>query len=244
MHRFAILCLIIAQLTLAHEALAAGNPVVPDGQLGDFRHGTYPSIGVGDGDWTHVGVDLVAPCGSRVYAFADGKVLDLIDIPQDSNFDSLGYMVLIEHPADLLGKTFYTLYLHIQEPPLGTKDDRVKGGMTVIGRVGTTGAAFGCHTHFEVRYFPDRFWPEWGDIYGPGDQRGSELLARNWEDPETLFARYPGGLSSSVASSMDSSEPTKALANGRSPTASSPLKGQVEGGKCLSTKFLIRKNRL
>lgn len=177
------------------DASTVTNPVVADGQIGDLRHGTYPSIGVGDGDWTHVGVDLAAPCGSRVRAFADGQVTDVIDTTRDPNFDSLGYMALIEHPASLLGKTFYTLYLHLEEPPSVKKTGRVTGGKTVIGRVGATGTALGCHTHFEVRYFPKRFFPEWGNIYGRGDQRGSELLTQNWADPLALFAQHPHGLS-------------------------------------------------
>ncbi len=62
-------------------------------------------------------MDIVAPCGSNIYAFADGQVKDIIDNTNDENFNTLGYMVLIEHPASLIGKTFYTLFLHMQSPP-------------------------------------------------------------------------------------------------------------------------------
>jgi murein DD-endopeptidase MepM/ murein hydrolase activator NlpD len=64
-----------------------------DGCPKDSFDGTYPSIG----KRTHVGVDLVAACGTPVYAFKDGHVIDLVESKEDQNFDSLGYMVLIQH---------------------------------------------------------------------------------------------------------------------------------------------------
>ena len=63
-------------LSIFSYADAVENPVVPNGTLGEFRHGTFPSPPLGD--FTHVGVDIVAPCGSDIYAFADGKVRDII----------------------------------------------------------------------------------------------------------------------------------------------------------------------
>lgn len=167
------------------------NPVITNGSLGEFRHGTFPSPPLGE--YTHVGVDLVAPCGSDVYAFADGRVKDVIDNTNDKDYKTLGYMVLIEHPESLIGKKFYTLYLHMQGPPEVITGDLVTGGSTVIGKVGETGKAFGCHTHFEIRYFPERF-STWGNIYGPGDQRVSEYLKQNWENPIAFFNKYPNGL--------------------------------------------------
>ena len=167
------------------------NPVIINGTLGEFRHGTFPSPPIGE--FTHVGVDLIAPCASDVYAFADGRVKDVIDSTNDKNYKTLGYMVLIEHPALLIGKKFYTLYLHMQSPPEVGIGDSVTGGSTVIGKVGDTGKAFGCHTHFEIRYFPGRI-SEWNNIYGPGDQRNSEYLKQNWENPLTFFKKYPTGL--------------------------------------------------
>ncbi|MFQ5687581.1 MAG: peptidylprolyl isomerase [Candidatus Scalindua sp.] len=167
------------------------NPVITNGSLGEFRHGTFPSPPLGE--YTHVGVDLVAPCGSNVYTFADGKVKDVIDSKNDKAYKTLGYMVLIQHPASLIGKKFYTLYLHMQGPPEVKIGDQVQGGSTVIGKVGDTGKAFGCHTHFEIRYFPERF-SRWGNIYGPGDQRDSVYFKQNWENPIKFFKKYPKGI--------------------------------------------------
>lgn len=182
--------MIFGSFAILADAEALDNPVVPNGKLGEFGHGTFPSLG----ERTHVGVDIVASCGSDIYAFADGRVKDVISNKNDKIFKALGYMVLIEHPVSVIGKMFYTLYLHMQKPPKVKVGDQVKGGNTVIGKVGDTGEKTqGCNTHFEIRYFPERL-SKWGDIYGPGDQRASEYFKQNWEDPIAFFEKYPTGI--------------------------------------------------
>ena len=91
------LALFVGTATTA-AAATYDNPVVPNAQLGEFRHGTYPSIG----DRTHVGVDLAASCGTPVYAYDGGRVIDLIASEDDQNFSKLGYMVLIEHKVEVV----------------------------------------------------------------------------------------------------------------------------------------------
>jgi murein DD-endopeptidase MepM/ murein hydrolase activator NlpD len=156
--------------------------VVPKGRLGEYRHGTFPS----SGRRTHVGVDIVAPCGTPVLALEAGTIVDRIPSRSDPDFRSLGFMVIVEHPASLTGRVFYSLYLHLQGPPVAT--ELVARGEE-LGRVGATGRATGCHVHFEVRYFPARVSPLWRNIYGPGDQRTSEHLRKYWEDPVAFIAR-------------------------------------------------------
>jgi murein DD-endopeptidase MepM/ murein hydrolase activator NlpD len=175
--------------TMPPSTSASVNPVVPNGYFGELRHGTYPSPGVGDGDWTHAGIDIVAPCGSPVYAATDGRVTDVIDDERDRNFDSLGYTVMIADTSGLLDRSFHTLFLHLQSPPLVKLGDTVAGGKTRIGSVGDTGKAAGCHTHFEVRRFPDRLFPDWGNIYGRGDQRDTPTFKENWYDPVAVFEK-------------------------------------------------------
>jgi murein DD-endopeptidase MepM/ murein hydrolase activator NlpD len=166
-------------------ASASVAPVVPGGRLGEYRHGTYPSRG----KRTHVGVDIVAPCGTPVRAVEEGRILDRIRSRSDPDFSSLGYMVIVEHPASVTGRVFYSLYLHLQSPPKA--GERVARGEE-LGRVGATGRATGCHLHLEVRYFRDRVSPRWKHIYGPGDQRESPHFRDNWEDPVAFIARLPG----------------------------------------------------
>lgn len=155
--------------------------VVPGGRLGEFRHGTYPSLG----KRTHMGVDIVAPCGTPVRALETGVIVDQIDSRSDPDFPSLGYMVIVEHPASLVGRIFYSLYLHLQSPPEAIH--RVARGED-LGRVGATGHATGCHVHFEIRHFRNRVSPLWGNIYAPGDQHEARYVRDNWEDPVTFIA--------------------------------------------------------
>jgi hypothetical protein len=150
--------------------------VVPGGQLGQYRHGTYPSRGAR----THAGVDIVAPCGTPVLAIEAGTIVDRIRSRSDPDFPSLGYMLIVEHSASATERAFYSLYLHLQAPPVA--GERVARGAE-LGRVGATGRATGCHLHLEVRYFRDRVSPQWQHIYGPGDQRASPHFQESWEDP-------------------------------------------------------------
>lgn len=152
--------------------------LVPGAALGSYRHGTYLSRV----NMTHVGIDLLAECGSPVRAYQEGVVTDVIGTGSDKDFRSLGYMVIIEHPEHLAGKKFYTMYLHMAAPPSVRKGKVVVKG-DKIGLVGTTGSANGiCHTHFEIRYFPARF-SAWGNIYGSGDKRNDAYFRQQWEDP-------------------------------------------------------------
>jgi murein DD-endopeptidase MepM/ murein hydrolase activator NlpD len=99
---------ISSSLVLGAPALANSdqlvdvNDIVPSGRTGQYSHGTYPS----EGDRTHAGVDIPAPCKtSSVHAWRDGVVIDVVDSKKDRNFKSLGYMVIIDHGViDVLGK--------------------------------------------------------------------------------------------------------------------------------------------
>ena len=66
--------------------------------------------------------------------------------------------------------------------------DPVLARHTILGLVGTTGAASGCHTHFEIRWFSHRFlrddgWNSPFNIYGKGDQPDQNRFRWNWVDP-------------------------------------------------------------
>ncbi len=212
----AVLLLLFISPAYAGHDITPDNPVVPIGHINpEFTHGSYPSPDVGDGegegDWTHVGVDIGADCGSDVYAFADGEVLEVIKESADLRYaKGLGFAVVIKHPAEQNTwnqKPFYTLYLHLDEPPLKDVGDPVVGRQTVVGKVGNKGTKAegtdeNCHTHFEVRHFQgiEGFWhPQWGEqtesgmrlnIYGRGNQSDSPLLTTDWKDPEFLFREH------------------------------------------------------
>lgn len=181
---------------LATVVIVSANPVVPNGKLGAYTHGKYPSWG----NRTHAGVDILAAKSSKIYAFADGEVIDVQggQIENCKENKGLGNLVVIKHFPMPNGKVFYTIYLHMESTPLVKIGDKVSGGKTQIGNVGRTGAA-NCayHTHFEIRYFASRLLNDknWNNIYGSGDQRESKVFKDNWENPAEFFERYPSGMS-------------------------------------------------
>jgi murein DD-endopeptidase MepM/ murein hydrolase activator NlpD len=194
-------CAFVLWLAVAGSIAQAANiPVVANnkGALGQYQHGTYPS----EGSATHLGVDIVstAPGPVVVQAFAPGIVVDVIRSPSDRDFKSLGYMVMIEHPETLIGRKFYTVYLHLTNLPdedeiaIGKSVERKLFGPQVLGDMGATGNAKGRHLHFEIRFFKDRFHPKLGNIYGKGDIRSARHFSEDWADPAVWFAAYPRGM--------------------------------------------------
>ena len=200
------------------------NPVVPGATLGPFRFATYPSLKSQGREWTHLGVDLIAPSGSPVFAFGDGSVAAIVT-DKDPEFVWAGNAVMVEHPAIPTG--LYTIYLHLQGRPLVTVSEQVRGGIDQLGRVGRTGAAYGVdHLHFEIRRF--REWlSRWGNIYAPGDQRASAYLRANWEDPVAWFGKYPKGMRGGSQTVVQMTQKAS-----RSPETLESWKAKSAGLKC------------
>lgn len=84
----------------------------------------------------HYGLDLAAPTGTRVYAAASGRVTFA------GWLGSYGLLVKIDHGR------YVTYYGHLSRI-LVNRGERVGQG-DLIGRVGSTGRAYGSHLHFEV----------------------------------------------------------------------------------------------
>ncbi len=85
----------------------------------------------------HDGTDFAAPCGTPVRAAAAGVVTAT---PSDRAY---GRRIVIDHRGGI-----DTGYAHLSSRVVGT-GARVRVGQ-VIGRVGATGLATGCHLHFMV----------------------------------------------------------------------------------------------
>ena len=89
----------------------------------------------------HDGTDLGEKCGSPIRAAAPGTVVSI------TSTSAYGNRLIIDHGAGASGR-LQTSYNHAQGFAVAV-GDRVAAGQ-VIGRVGSTGLATGCHLHFQV----------------------------------------------------------------------------------------------
>lgn len=90
----------------------------------------------------HEGADWSAPVGTKIYAVADGEVVEA------GMVGSTGTITL-KHRVN--GEVFYSRYLHMYANGIYvSKGDTVKVGDLIAG-VGNTGRSTGSHLHFEIR---------------------------------------------------------------------------------------------
>jgi murein DD-endopeptidase MepM/ murein hydrolase activator NlpD len=88
----------------------------------------------------HAGVDFGGPFGSPVIAAAAGVVTSVVDWPP-----GCGRGIVLSHPEFKR----YTAYCHLQDVLVQSGQEVARG--EAIGRMGTTGNAFGVpHVHFEL----------------------------------------------------------------------------------------------
>lgn len=118
-----------------------GNPYVPENPLA--LKNTYVSSGYGERDlWGqedfHLGLDIVAPAYTEIYA-ADGGVVVFAAFTS-----SYGYMTRIRHADNV-----ETVYAHQIKQTVKPGDVVEKGQL--IGYVGSTGNSSGSHLHLEFR---------------------------------------------------------------------------------------------
>ncbi len=104
----------------------------------DFGRGEA-AFGAGRDGHAHQGHDVFAACGTPLVA-ARGGVVKL----NQHEGRAGNYLVI-----DGAGTDVDYAYMHLQEPSPLQKGDRVMTGQ-VIGAVGDTGVAHGCHLHFEM----------------------------------------------------------------------------------------------
>lgn len=96
-------------------------------------------------------VDIAAPCGTPIRAFAEGIVV-AEGGPKSWN-EGYGGFIEIEH-KDAQGKLYSTRYAHTQENIVGVSvKNYVLAGQVIalLGRTGNVHGPTGCHVHFEVR---------------------------------------------------------------------------------------------
>jgi murein DD-endopeptidase MepM/ murein hydrolase activator NlpD len=88
----------------------------------------------------HPGVDLRAPRGTKIYAMAEGTVIEVGEITF-----GYGHFIRIAHKG-----TVSSLYAHMDKVNVKPGDKVTKG--ETLGTVGMTGWTTGPHLHFEVHH--------------------------------------------------------------------------------------------
>lgn len=111
-------------------------------------------FGAGRSGHSHQGQDVFAKCGTKMVAARAGRV-------QFNQYHSAaGYYIVIDGYKT---KNDY-VYMHLQSRSPFHAGDRVKTGQ-MIGRVGDSGNAQGCHLHFEMWSGPG--WYDGGEAFDP-----------------------------------------------------------------------------
>lgn len=104
-------------------------------QYGMRRHPIYGT------NRMHSGTDFAAPCGTPIWAAANGTVV------RRSYAGGYGNHIVVNH-GTMRGVNVMTSYSHLSRFGV-SNGQRVTRGQ-VIGYVGTTGSSTGCHLHFMV----------------------------------------------------------------------------------------------
>lgn len=136
--------------TIARGSAGVGTAFGPGGCTGDFSSGAvggggfiWPSANhyvSGNDYWSgHLGIDIAAGVGDRVWAADAGVVVY-------SGWSNGGYgnLVMIDH-----GTGWQTLYGHLNAVAVGCGESVAQG--ETIGFAGSTGNSTGPHLHFETR---------------------------------------------------------------------------------------------
>lgn len=129
----------IAEKENLHLPLKAGSYVYTS----DYGPRCAPISGV---PLFHDGMDLAAPLGTPLYAFADGVVVKVVDGVNDVTTN--GGQVTIESTID--GQKITYTYRHMENSSKYVKvGDQVKAGQH-ISNVASTGHSTGSHLHLEI----------------------------------------------------------------------------------------------
>lgn len=145
------------------------------------RSGMYVSDLYAAGRDHHMGIDIWAPAGTPVYAFADGIVYGAAD---NANPRDYGPTVVTEHESD--GVLFWALWGHLSRRSLSLREagSRFAGG-DIIGYMGgdDENGGWAPHLHLQLSVLP----PHGADM--PGVVAHSERSAARqlYPDPRAVL---------------------------------------------------------
>jgi murein DD-endopeptidase MepM/ murein hydrolase activator NlpD len=117
-------------------------------------HSYGDGVGAPRAGHTHQGQDISAACGTKLVAPRGGRV-------QYRGFQSAAGNYLV---MDLWHTSMDAVFMHLAETALYAEGAKVRTGK-LIGHVGETGDATGCHLHFELWSAPG--WYEGGHFMNP-----------------------------------------------------------------------------
>jgi murein DD-endopeptidase MepM/ murein hydrolase activator NlpD len=129
----------------------------------------------------HVGLDIGAPMGTVVHAFAPGRVLHA---GYNAGPGDYGYVVVTEHELD--GVALYALFGHLDratlvDSPVGR---RFEAG-ALLGRMGPEDENGGWPAHVHVQLAWDR--PETHDLPGVVTRAHRAAALRRFPDPRSVL---------------------------------------------------------
>ena len=106
---------------------------------GRFNYGSGGArFGAPRGGYSHQGQDLMASCGTGLVSIRRAKVI------RNTYHSAAGWYVVLKN----IGTNSEFAYMHLIEKSKLRVGQKVGAG-SVVGRVGQTGRAYGCHLHFE-----------------------------------------------------------------------------------------------
>ncbi|MEM6297563.1 MAG: peptidoglycan DD-metalloendopeptidase family protein [Bacteroidota bacterium] len=120
-----------------------------------------PNI-IKEGRYYHLGLDIVVPFDTPMFAPLDGEVFKVGKETIPGNYG--GYLILKHEVQDV---TFYSLYGHLKTPHLVSLGKKVKAGQEFarIGKEADSGGWF-CHVHLQIltQDAIDDGYADWGYI--------------------------------------------------------------------------------
>ena len=97
----------------------------------------------------HMGFDITAKPGTKVYAAAGGKVSGIVFTKNNKSIEDYGNQISISHKGLDTGANVQTLYAHLSDVTVKSGQEVKKGEL--IGYSGSTGGSRIPHLHLEVK---------------------------------------------------------------------------------------------
>jgi murein DD-endopeptidase MepM/ murein hydrolase activator NlpD len=160
---------------------------------GQNHHGQYVdndrhATSAIDAKKIHPGIDIAAPEGSTINAFASGKVVAVLT--DDGTGRTLGHAIIVElDQKDGDGNTMYALYAHLRDDPTSLSGRHFNRGEE-IAKVGNTGFSTDPHLHFELRYFKEWYRTDGWSSATYGKVGSEDTLRTKWIDPSPYIFGY------------------------------------------------------